>query len=118
MVELLVVLLSVVSLLLVAQIASLVRVRSLIKQLKIVSSALKILTNYSVENQKHYPNNIKKCQFCKFRKSYLRSQLDATSELDTFYYLCTLNSKSIKLNQSCKYFQPEFSLLDKTDLAG
>lgn len=114
MFNLLVILLSAVILLLVVQIAALLRVRSLIRQLKTILLAF----NFGIQisgNQNHYPKNIKKCQFCKFRKSYLSNQPE--SDVDAFYYLCTLSAKSIDLNQSCNHFQPELSLLDKSDLA-
>ena len=86
------VLLILVILLLIAQIVSLIRIRYLIKQLKkaltLMGRALEMNSHIST-----FPTPLKKCQFCKFRKSFIEPQENENPT--SFYYQCAINNKPI-----------------------
>ena len=108
MIDYFVILLIAVILLLVAQIAALIRVRFLIKQLKITLNTLN--NRFGILQQKSvYPKSLKKCRFCKFRNSFINNPTEKNS--DTFIYRCALNEKQVDLDHSCKHFQPELFYL-------
>lgn len=91
-----------VIILLTVQIVSLIRVRFLIRQLNRV---LKLMGNVfkSAGHPGAFPEALQKCQFCKFRNSFISFE----EEPNKFYYQCALDSHSIHLNSSCSHFKPE-----------
>jgi len=104
MTDYLFVLLIAIILLLFVQIAALIRVRFLIKQLK---NALNTINRHFgfLQQKIVYPKSLTKCRFCKFRKSFINSAADENS--DTFFYRCALDNTSVDLDHSCSNFQPE-----------
>ena len=108
MIDYFVILLITIILLIIVQIAALIRVRFLIKQLK---TTLNTLSNrFGIFQEKiSYPKYLAKCRFCKFRNSFINNSNDENS--DTFLYRCALNDKQIDLDHSCKHFQPELFYL-------
>lgn len=111
MIDYFLILLIAVILLLITQIVSLIRIRYLIKQLKKALNSMR--QAFGVNSQAFaFPPPLKKCQFCKFRKSFI--DLQENENPTNFYYRCAINNKPIQLNQSCKKFQPETFYLDKT----
>jgi uncharacterized protein YpmS len=48
--------------------------------------------------------NLRICQFCKYRQSFINTTSESA---ENFYYRCIIRNRSLKLNQSCKYFTME-----------
>lgn len=116
MFNLLVILLAAVILLVVLQIAVLIRVRSLIYQLKTAIWFLKPAVKQKDKQIRYSNPTIKTCEFCKYRKTYLSEH--PHSSIDSIYYRCTIKDKNVDLKYSCNRFQPEFSLLDRSGQLG
>ncbi len=108
MIDYFVILMIAIILLLIVQIAALLRVRFLIKQLKTalntVNSRLGIF-----QLKAPYPKSLIKCRFCKYRNSFINSVSNEPSEI--FSYRCTLDDSRVDLDHSCKNFQPELYYL-------
>ena len=102
-----------VLILLAIQIVALIRIRSLIKQFK---KTLTLLNNTFGQLQKinTYPDSLKRCQFCKYRKSFINDP--GSEQSNDFYYRCGVDEKPISLNHTCINFKPESYYLDKTKL--
>ena len=105
MIDYFVVLLIAIILLLFVQIAALVRVRLLIKQLKTTLNTLNSRFGL-LQIKTVYPKSLIKCRFCKYRNSFINSTAGGQDE-EPFFYQCALDEKSILLDYSCSKFQPE-----------
>ncbi len=104
MMDLFTVLLIAFFILLIIQIIALIRIRMIIVRLR---SIMNVVTPILQKTQfVHRANRINThtCQFCKFRQAYIKTT--ASGEED-FYYRCKLTERDVRLNDSCKYFEPE-----------
>jgi len=114
--NLLIILLVTVVLLVVVQIVALIRIRSLINQLKAAIWFLKPAVEQKEKQISYSHTSIKTCEFCKYRKTYLNEH--PQSHADSIYYRCNITDKNVDLKYSCTRFQPEFSLLDQSGQTG
>lgn len=108
MIDYFLILLITIILLLIVQIAALIRVRFLIKQLKNTLQAINSRFGF-LQSKISYPKSLTKCRFCKYRNSFLNNATDENS--DPFVYRCALDEQLIDLDHSCKHFQPELFYL-------
>lgn len=98
--DLIVVLLIAFVILLIVQIVALIRVRQLINRLR---HLLVDLSRLQRKEDFTLPKQLRICQFCKYRKTYIKANISGNKE--NFYYRCSFHDKNVNLSSSCKEFQ-------------
>ena len=104
MMDLLTALLIAFIILLVVQIIALIRIRFIIVRLRSILNVITPILEKSYYVRRANQVNMHTCQFCKYRQAYIKTT--ASGEED-FYYRCKINDKTIKLSDSCPFFDPE-----------
>ena len=99
MIDLILILLIAFVILLIVQIIALIRVRQLINRLR---HMLVDLSRLQRKDDFILPGQLRICQFCKYRKTYIKANISGTKE--NFYYRCAFHDKNINLTSSCKDF--------------
>ena len=100
MIDLFVILLIAFILLLIVQIIALVRVKQLINRLR---HTLVDLRNMQRNEAFILPRQLRTCQFCKYRMSYIKANISGNKE--NFYYRCSYHDKNVSLKSTCKQFE-------------
>ncbi len=104
MLDLLTILLIAFVLLLFVQIFALVRIRQMLLRLRSMLRIISPILQRQVEIQNTRRINMRICQFCKFRQTFIK----ATSHgEDDFYYRCKIKNKEVDLTDSCSHFELE-----------
>ncbi len=104
MMDLLTVLLIAFFVLLIIQIIALIRIRMIVIRLRSIMNVVTPILQKAQYVHRANKINMHTCQFCKFRQAYIKTT--ASGEED-FYYRCRLTDRDVRLNDSCKYFEPE-----------
>ena len=106
-----VILLIAVSVLLIIQIIALVRIRYFIRQLRYALHAMQ--RAFGILQNSELPPAVRRCQFCKHRKTYMKNNFSGQGS--AFYYRCGLDEHPIRLDHTCKKFEPESFYFDQKE---
>jgi uncharacterized protein YpmS len=107
MMDLLTILLIAFLILLVVQIIALVRIRYIIVRLRSILNVITPILEKTYYVQRANQVNMHTCQFCKYRQAYIKTTASGDED---FYYRCKVSDKEIKLNDTCRFFEPERTL--------
>ncbi len=109
--ELFIILLIAVSVLLIVQIVALFRIRYLTRQLRYTLHTMRQAFGFLQKSE--LPAEVRRCQFCKYRKTYMKNNYSGQGS--AFYYRCGLDEHPIRLDHTCKQFEPESFYFDKKE---
>lgn len=110
--DLAIILISVSVLLIIIQAFSIVVIKKMVAKLAHLTKDLKIARlNFALKSKKEiiYASQIKTCQNCYFRQTFINKELKDDSIL---FYRCKLNGIEVDLKHSCANFHIESSTSD------